>query len=290
MLKTFEYLQPKTLEEALSMMKSCKGSFRLIAGGTDVIVQIRSGKTPPDYLISLKALNKELGILEEKEEGLDIGALVTHRILEKSPTIQKEYAALYDGVSQVGSVQVRNVGTIGGNVCSSLPSADSAAPLLILGAKLNIVGDREESICIEEFFTGPGENILKNNQILKSIFIPKLPKNSNSAYEKLGRRKAMEIPVVGAASYIQVDKKTGICLDARIALASSAPTPIRCYKAEQTLVGQSAEKEIFVKAGKLAAQEANPRTSFRATEEYRRSVIPVLVERSLSRSLNRIKK
>ncbi len=290
MLKTFEYLQPATLGEALAILKSHEGSCRLMAGGTDVIVQMRSGKKAPKYIVSLKKLNNEMGSFEETKDGLNIGALVTHRQLEKSALIRDRYSALHDGVSQVGSVQIRNVGTIGGNICSSLPSADSSAPLLVLGAKLAIMGDFEELTDICSFFTGPGENILKPFQILRNILIPKLPGNSGSAYEKLGRRKAMEIPVIGAASYIQVENDSGICLDARIALASSAPTPIRCYKAEKLLVGQKATEEIFRKAGETASQESDPRTSFRATEEYRRSVIPAMVERSLARAFERISK
>ena len=288
MLKEFEYHRPHTLKEALKMLNTYEDSCRIIAGGTDVIVQIRSKGQAPKHLVSLRKLHDDLGILEETKDGLNIGALTTHRQLEKLPLIRKKYSALYDGVSQVGSVQIRNVATLGGNICSSLPSADSAAPLLVLGAKLIVIGDSEEIIDIDKFFKGPGKNILKPNQILKSIYIPSIMENSGSAYEKLGRRQAMEIPLLGAAAYIQIDKDTGRCIEARIALASSAPTPIRCYEAEKALKKQPAVDKVFQKVGKIAGQEASPRTSFRATEEYRRSVIPVVVERALQTAFSRI--
>lgn len=288
MLKPFEYLRPASLEEALTMLKTHEGSCRLIAGGTDVILQIRSKREAPKYLVSLKYLTDALGVLEETTDGLHIGALATHRQIEKSILIKKKYSALHDGVSQVGSVQVRNVATLGGNLCSSVPSADSAAPLLVLGARLIIAGDNEETLDMNNFFIGPHKNILKPTQILRTIWIPGLPQGAGSAYEKLGRRKAMEIPLVGAAAYILVDKSTGTCIAARIALASSAPTPIRCYKAESVLIGQPAAGDFFQKAGHAAAQEANPWTDFRSTEDYRRSVIPSMVKRALVKALARI--
>jgi len=289
-LKGFNYYRPKSKEEALDLLDKLTPEAKLMAGGTDVLVEFRSKGKSSANVISLKGLSEELSYIKEDESGnLRIGSLTTHRELEKNILIKNKYTVLHDAVSQVGSVQIRNVATIGGNICSSLPSADSAAPLLALKAKVNVVSKGgTRTIELEEFFIGPGKNMLNADEIVLEIVIPAIPSYSCGAYIKHTRREAMELPLAGVAVVIMINKDTNTCLDARIALTSSAPVPFRSKNAEKLMIGNIISEELMGRIGEAALLDASPRTSFRCTEEYRCSIIPVIVERAIMKSLSRL--
>ena len=291
MIKPFEYLRPTSIKEAVILGKTYGAEAKYIAGGTDVIVGMKNNpQESPRFLITLCYLQEKLNSFKVENGELIIGALTTHRELEKSALIKKDYQVLHDAVSKVGSVQIRNVGTIGGNICSSLPSADTASPLLALGAKLKVSGaDGERIIPLEDFYLGPGQNILNKEDILTEIIVPAKSPLTAGAYNKLGRRGAMELAMAGAAVYLEMDKNLDLCLNARVALTTSAPVPMLAKQAAKELIGKQITPDSLAKAGKAAAQEASPRTSFRTTAEYRRDVIPVLVRRSGLTALERIK-
>ena len=181
-MNKFRYLKPQTLEEALSLLEQHGEKAKLIAGGTDVIVMAKQNTISPEVLISLRGV-PGLDRIERQNGDLKIGALVTHRTLEKSELIRKEYSALADATDWLGSIQIRNVATLGGNICTAAPSADTATPLLVLGAKVKIKNLREERMVpIEEFFKGPAETVLRTGEIVTEFIIPRLMPNTGSAY------------------------------------------------------------------------------------------------------------
>ncbi len=310
-MKKFDYLKPKTIEEALSLLNQYGEKAKLIAGGTDVIVMTKQKTMAPDVLISLRGIPE----LEQIQNNgtLRIGPMVTHRAIEKSELIRKEFSALADAVDVLGSVQIRNVATIGGNLCTAAPSADTVAPLLVLDAQLKVKAVKSErTIPIDQFFTGPGETVLKPGEILTEISIPKPLPNTGSAYWKLQRRQALDLPILGVAVLVSLDKTTVTCTDLfcttspistilhaleedelickeiRIALGVAAPTPIRAKKAENLLRGKKISDELLEKVAFTASEEAQPRDSIRGEAWYRRDMIKVLVKRMAMKSMERV--
>jgi carbon-monoxide dehydrogenase medium subunit len=204
--------------------------------------------------------------------------------------VKEELSSLWDAVNVMASPQIRTLGTIGGNLCSAMPSADTAPPLIALGASLRIMGPRgERTLPVEQFFKGPGESALKPGEILSEILIPKRLAGSGGAYLKLMRRSAMDLAQVGVAVCVTSDPaEKKICREARIALGAVARTPIRTPKAEGVLINKEITKDIARETGKTAAQEATPRTSIRASKEYREAMIEVLTERAVMEAYRRI--
>jgi len=283
----YEYLKPKNLEEVFSLLKSYGEKAVLIAGGTDVMVNIRNKKLAPEALISLRGL-EDLAYVKKEEDAYRIGALTTHRMLETSPLVQKELSALYDGASQVGSVQIRNVATVGGNICNAAPSADTASPLLALDAVAVLRGPGgSRKVPLTEFFTGPSQTVRADDEVLVEFEIPSEMERFGSAYHKHSRRKAMDLPILGVAVSLKVDGDT--IQDARIALSVAAPTPIRAKEAEAYLKGKEVSDDILAEAGKIAASEASPRDSLRGKAWYRKEMIETFVPRMAHKALERLK-
>jgi len=310
-MKKFDYLRPQTLEEALSLLNQHGKKAKLIAGGTDVIVMIKQKAMAPDVLISLQGIP---GLDQIKYNGsLSIGPMVTHRAIEKSDVIRKNFSALTDAVDYLGSVQIRNVATIGGNICTAAPSADTATPLLVLGTQVTIKNPKEErTLPIEQFFKGPGESVLKIGEMVKELLIPKLLPNTGSAYYKLQRRLALDLPILGVSVLLSLDKNKVtcsdllctaspistilhkmeedgiICKDVRIALGVAAPTPMRALKAEALLRGKKLSDELLEEVANTASQEAQPRDSIRGEAWYRKDMIRVMVKRMAMKSIERV--
>ena len=278
-MNKFDYLIPASINEAISLHESYGERAKYIAGGTDVMVKIKEGKISPQYMISLRRLQGLDHIIYEKGE-LKIGAMVTHRMLELSPVIRKEFPILIDAVENIGSVQIRNVATIGGNIVNAVPSADGAVPLITLGAEVRIIGPKgERAMALEDFFIGPGQTLLKRGEILLEFVIPKLPPHTGAAYWKHARRAAMELPILGVAVLISLDDDMKTCTEARIGLGVLAPTPMRAKNAEAILKGKKVDDEILKKAGKAAAQECKARDSVRGKAWYRRDMVELFVQR-----------
>jgi len=310
-MKKFDYFRPKTFEEALTLLAKYGEKAKLIAGGTDVIVMIKQKAIAPDVLISLQGIP---GLDQMKYNGsLSIGPMVTHRAIEKSEVIRKNFSALADAVDYLGSVQIRNVATIGGNVCTAAPSADTATPLLVLGTQVKIKNLKEErTLPIEEFFKGPGESVLKTGEMVKELSIPKPLPNTGSAYYKLQRRLALDLPILGVSVLLSLDRNKVtcsdmlctaspissilhkmeedeiICKDVRIALGVAAPTPMRALKAEALLRGKKLSDELLEEAANIASQEAQPRDSLRGEAWYRKDMVRVLVKRMAMKSIERV--
>jgi carbon-monoxide dehydrogenase medium subunit len=244
---------------------------------------------------------------------LSIGPMVTHRAIEKSEVIRNNFSALADAVEYLGSIQIRNVATIGGNICTAAPSADTATPLLVLGTQVKIKSIKEErTVPIEEFFKGPGESVLRTGEMLKELSIPKPLPNTGSAYYKLQRRLALDLPILGVSVLLSLDKNKVtcsdllctaspisailhkmeedeiVCKDVRIALGVAAPTPMRALKAEALLRGKKLSDELLEEAANTASQEAQPRDSLRGEAWYRKDMVRVLVKRMAMKSIERV--
>jgi len=288
-MRKFTYLVPKTLDEAISLHQSYGDRAKYIAGGTDVLVKIKDGKLSPDYLISLKHIVGQDRPVSNQETGeLHIGAFMTHRMLEKSPIIRQNYPILHDAVKNIGSVQIRNVATIGGNLVNAVPSADGAIPLIALDGKANIYGAKgPRSMELLRFFLGPGQCDLESGEILTAIVIPPPLPRTGGAYVKHGRREAMELPMLGVGVLLSLEEDMTTCAKARICLGVAAPTPLRCFQAEIFLMGKSINENTLSEAGKFAGEESKVRDSIRGVAWYRREMVSVLVKRMGLKALER---
>jgi CO/xanthine dehydrogenase FAD-binding subunit len=275
----YAYFKPKDLEETFRLLGEHGKKAELIAGGTDVMVVVKLSNRSPDVLISLRGI-EELRYIQ-KRDAYHIGALTTHRMIETSTLIKEELTALYQGASQVGSVQVRNVATIGGNLCNAAPSADTAAPLMILDAVLTLKSNKgERQVPIQDFFVGPSETVKTWDEILTEIIIPGNMKIFGSAYYKHARRKAMNLPIIGVAVGLRLEKDETIG-DARVALTVAAPTPIRVHQVEEYLRGKPLADDILKKSGLIASSPecCSPRDSLRCDGWYREDMVRVLIPR-----------
>jgi carbon-monoxide dehydrogenase medium subunit len=287
-LPKFEYHAPTSLPEALDLLAKYEGKGTVLAGGTDLLVSMKKREVLPEHLISLKGLAELKGIHHEKE-GMKIGASVTLDEIEHSKMIQDKFCALWDAVQVMASPQIRSLGTIGGNLCSAAPSADTAPPLIVLDASVEIISSKgKRKVLVEKFFKGPEESVLKPGEILTQILIPHPLEKSSGAYFKLMRRAAMDLAQVGVAVCLSFDSEKRICRGAKIALGAVGSTPIRAFKAEQILLNKEMNETVRKEAGTIAALEANPRSSIRASKEYRREMTEVLTKRAVMAAYNRI--
>jgi aerobic carbon-monoxide dehydrogenase medium subunit len=291
-MRKFTYLVPKTLDEAISMHVSYDGRTRYIAGGTDVLVKLKEGKIGPDYLVSLKhIIGQDRPFLNTETGELFIGAFMTHRSIERSSLVQHQYPILHDAVKNIGSVQIRNVATIGGNLVNAVPSADGAIPLIALDGKAHIYGPKGyRLIDLARFFLGPGQCEIQGAEILTEIIIPRLDPRTGSAYIKHGRREAMELPMLGVGILLSLEPDMATCAKARIVLGVAAPTPFRALAAETYLRGTSVTEDSLAEAGKIAAGESRVRDSIRGVAWYRREMVGVLVKRMGLLALERAKR
>ena len=288
-MQKFEYLMPTTVDEAISLLVSHGERARYVAGGTDVMVKVKEGKIHPHYLVSLRRL-QGLDHITYKDGELRIGATVTHRMLELSPIIKKVFPILTDAVTHIGSVQIRNVATIGGNIVNAVPSADGAIPLITLGAQVRIRGPKgERSMALEDLFLGPGQTLLETGEILLEFVIPQLLPRTGAAYVKHTRREAMELPLLGVAVLLSFAEDMMTCTEARIGLGVLAPTPMRAKNAEALLKGQKVNEDVLKRAGKAAAEECKARDSIRGEAWYRREMVEVLVPRMARLAMERAK-
>ena len=285
----YDYKIPKSLQEVMDLLKEHGNKAALIAGGTDVMVKIRKTRKAPDVLISLRRLEALRYI--RKNSGYHIGALTTHRMLEQSDMVRSELSALHDAASRVGSVQIRNVATVGGNICNAAPSADTAGPLLALDATAVLEGPNgRRRVPLTEFFAGTYRTVRQPDEVLVELDIPETMGQFGSAYWKHSRRKAMELPLIGIAVAIKLSEDRGEIMDSRIALTVAAPTPIRAYLAEDFLKGKPLTDEVVQEAGRIASSTdcCTIRTSLRCEAWYREDMVRVYVPRMAKVAAERI--
>ena len=281
-LPRFDHLESKTVEEACSLLSKHKGKAKVIAGGTDLLPAMRNREVTPAYIINVRSIPNLDYIHYTDAEGLKIGALATLYDIESSPIIREKFAMVADAAAKIGTPQVRNMGTIGGNLCNAAPSADTAPPLIGLEAKAKINGpNRERVIALEEFFIGPGENALQADEILTEIQIPNPPPHTRGVYLKLPARTMVDLAVVGVAVVVTLDDKERSIVDAKIVLGAVAPTPVRARQAEDIIKSKAISRELIEKAAEAAAGEAKPISDLRGSASYRKEMVNTLTKRAI---------
>jgi len=285
-VRRFELAVPQKIDECLAVLAQRGPDARVVAGGTDLLPQLKNHLLRPACVIDLSGL-ADLRVLErDPGGGFRIGAAVTARALEQHAGIRAAHPALAESAALVGSVQIRNLATLGGNVCNAAPSADMAPPLMALEAEAVIVGPRgRRRVPLTEFFVGVRRTVLAPDELLLEFAVPAPLPRSGGSYLRHTPRRELDIAVVGVAS--QVALADGVCGTARIALAAVAPTPVRATAAEQALVGQPLTPAAIERAAELAVQAARPIDDQRGSAEFRRHLVRVLTRRTLTRALQR---
>ncbi len=281
-MKRFDYYQPESLKEAYKLMEKLKGEARYIAGGTDLIVKMKQKVLTPKALISLRRVEGLAGIT--KNGGMSLGSMTLFREIERDPDLARIYPCLSRAASVLANPQIRNVATIGGNLCNAAPSADSAPPLMVLGATVVIEGPGgSREIPIEELFQGPGATSLDSVEILTQIKIPEPTPNSGSAFVKIGRL-SQDIAIVNAAVMVVMEGR--VCKECKAAVGAVASTPLRLEAVEEMVAGNSIEGDLLDAVEAKVKELVSPISDVRASEEYRREVAGVLVRRALIEAAN----
>jgi len=288
MIADFEYFDPKTVREALSLLSQYKDA-KIIAGGQSLLVVLKQRLLAPEYLIDIKGISALDYINYDESKGLRIGALTLHRTIEKSPVIQKHFRVLSEMERNVATIQTRNWGTIGGNLCHGDPAGDPAPVLIALNANLKLASSAgERIISMEKFSKDYLEVDLKSGEMLIEIQVPTPPAHTGTAYEKLMVMKG-DMGIVGAAVSVTLSGKDGVCQDARIALGSAASVPLRASEAEKKLVGKVPSDSLLIEASEAAAAETDPPVDVHGSSEYRREMVKVFVRRVAQMALEKAK-
>jgi len=288
MIKDFEYLCPKNVKEALSLLAKHKHDAKIFAGGQSMLVVMKQGLIAPEYLIDIKGLSELDYIKLDEDKNLRIGALTVHRSLQTSALVKKNFPVIAEMERNVATTQTRNWGSIGGNVCHADPAGDPGPVFVALGARLRLASaTRERVINIEDFFLGYLEVALKPGEMLLEIIVPPIAKNTGVAQEKLMVMQG-DMGIVGAAVSITLGKG-GVCEDARIVLSNAGAVPLRPKKAEKSLIGKVVTEDLLAKAGDIAAAEADPPADVHGSTEYRREMVKVFVKRVGLKALARAK-
>mgnify|MGYP005848041207 CR=1 FL=1 len=271
----FLYVKPKSISEAVGILAENGEKARVLAGGTDLIVRMVDKIWKPEVIVDIKGLTELSGVREIENYGVAIGAATPLNEIIGHPLIQKHFPLLAEGAHEIGSCQIRNRATLGGNLCNASPLADTAPALLVLDAVAVVQGKEERLIPMAEFFAGPGKTTLDRGELLKEIRIPYLPGENKGIYYKHARTKAVDLASVGVAV---LALRSG---NIRIALGAVAPTPVRARKTEDFLRNKELTDEVINNATVHVQEEVSPITDIRASEEYRRQIITALVRRGL---------
>jgi len=288
MIHDFTYLQPGSVKEALAMLAEHKDECKIICGGQSLLIVMRQGLVQVEYLIDIKGLNELSYIKYDDKGGLKIGATTTHRAIEKSDVIAKKYPVLTDMEEKLASIQVRNWGTIGGNLAHADSAGDPAPVLTALGATVKVGSAKgERTIPLEEFYTDLFETAMEPGEIILEVQVPAPAAKSATAYKKFNLLESDQ-GIVAVAVSITLDGDT--CKDARVVLGNAAPTSVRAKKAESVLVGKKLTDALFEKAGEAASEECEPVGDIHASEEYRRHLVGVLTKRMAKAAFEQAKK
>ena len=285
-MRRFELILPESVDDCVRALAQRGPETKLLAGGTDLLPQLKNGLLKPARVIDLSGVARLRAIEPADGQGLRIGSAVTARTLELDKIVRARYLSLAESGSLVGSVQVRNLATLGGNLCNAAPSADIAPPLLALDAEAVITGPKgERRVPIAAFFTGVRRTVLAPDELLVELVVPTPAPHSGGNYLRHTPRRELDIAVVGVAS--QLTLANGVCTKARIALAAVAPVPVRATAAEQSLEGQPVTPDRIARAADLALEVARPISDQRGSAEFRRHLVRVLTRRTLITALAR---
>ncbi|OLB10857.1 MAG: hypothetical protein AUG14_07855 [Candidatus Rokubacteria bacterium 13_1_20CM_2_68_19] len=285
-MRRFHLALPRSIEDCLKLLAERGPEAKLVAGGTDLLPQMKNGLIKPAAVIDLSGVADLRVLRREDGAGLRVGASVAAREIELDPYTRSAYPALAESGALVGSVQIRNLATVGGNLCNAAPSADMAPPLMALEAEAIIAGPRgRRRVPMADFFTGVRRTVLAPDELLVELIVPAPGPRSGGQYLRHTPRRELDIAVVGVAS--QVTLSDGVCRKARIALAAVAPTPIRATAAERALEGQPLTAQQIARAAQLAVEAARPISDQRGSADFRRHLVGVLTRRTLTTALER---
>ena len=285
-MKRFEFFAPQSLQEAVTLLRERGDGVRLVAGGTDLTVQMKEAGLHPPAVVSLHALPELRGIEFDGARGLRLGAGALMADIAANEAVRSRYSAIADGAAVVGSVQTRNLATIGGNIANAAPSADTAPGLVVFDAVADVLGPGgTRGVPVFDIFAGPGRTTLARDEIIVSFRAATPTPNTGSVYQRHTPRKIMDIAAVGVGVRLTLD--AGTILEARVCLGAVAPTPIRAPEAEAALVGQQAVEDVFERAAALAQEAATPISDVRGSAEFRRYLVGVMTKRCLGIALER---
>jgi carbon-monoxide dehydrogenase medium subunit len=288
-MKDFDYFAPKKLDDALSLMSQYKGEAKIIAGGQSMLVVMRQGLLAPEFVVDIKGVSALDYIMYDERKGLTIGALTTHRAIEKSPLLQKHFSVLSEMERNLATIQTRNWGTIGGNLCHGDPAGDPAPVLIALDARLKLKSlSGERMVAMEGFSKDILEVDLEPDEVLIEIQVPTLRPHTGVAHEKLMVMQG-DAGIVGAAASITLKPKGGVCEDVRIVISNAASVPLRAREAEGRLVGKVINDHLLTEAVEIASAEADPPSDVHASSEYRKEMVKVFVKRAALKAWERAK-
>ena len=289
-MRRFDYFAPQSLDEAVALLKERGDGAKLLAGGTDLLVQMKEAGLHPSTVVSLHALPELRGVEFDEAQGLRVGAATDMAAVEAFPAVRERFSALADGAAIVGSVQTRNMATLGGNIANAAPSADTTPPLVVLDAVAEVVGPAgTRRLPVGELFVGPGRTVLAPEEIVAAFHLPTPPRRTGSVYQRHTPRKIMDIAVVGVGIRLTLASKGDAIREARICLGAVAPTVIRAPEAEEALTGRPPSEELFAQAAELAQAAARPISDLRGSAEFRRYLVGVITKRCLGIALERAK-
>ena len=279
----FEYLEPESIREALALLSRYQGKSKIIAGGTDLMLEMRNKFIRPEVVVDITRIPGLDSIAFDDAQGLRIGALTTIRALETSAELQKKVPILSQAAGQLGSVAIRNVATVGGNLCNALPSAETSQALVALSAQVRIVGPGgERTIPLEDFLIGVRKTLLHPDEILLEIIVPDPPPCTYGRYFKHSPRGSIDLAIVNIAVLMTMEPDEQVCRDAKIVMGAVFPTPLRARKAEEMLKGKRIDDALMDQVAQTASDEAHPRRgSIRGSFEYKKEMVKVLTRRAI---------
>jgi len=285
-LTTFEYFAPPSIEDACRLLKEMGDGAMVMAGGTDLLVRIHNRGIRPKVIISLKKIEGLNRITFDPKQGLTIGATTLLADVAEHPVILKKYPAVAYAAQETATVQIRNMGTVAGNLCNAAPSADNAPTLMAMGAEVALTSTEGiRKLPLDQFFKGPGLTAMEQGEILTTISVPPPLPFSGASYKHISPRGKVDISAVGIGAMVMMDGD--ICKDARIVLGAVAPVPMRAGKTEKLIRGKRLTQERMARAGIQASKESKPITDVRASSEYRRKMVEVLTGRALQEAKQR---
>ena len=278
-MRPFEYLRPKSIDEAIGLKARLGTKAAFLAGGTDLLVMLKDDEIQPEAVIDLSFLDT-LKKIEEDSDNIIIGALASYADIASSPLVNQYGNILVQGALEVGAPQIQNTATLGGNIANASPAGDGIPPLYALGAQITIAGTGvQRVVAIEDFFTGPGKTVLKDTELIVGIRFPKLQKQQKTFFKKIGQRKALAIAKASVAAVLSTDN--GKIAEARVALGAVGPTILRCHTTEAALKNKKVSAELISEVAKIVSSESRAIGDVRSTQKYRDYIVGVLFERGM---------
>ncbi|MBM2827274.1 MAG: xanthine dehydrogenase family protein subunit [Dehalococcoidia bacterium] len=286
----FDYYKPKSVAEAVALLREKGEGGKVLGGGTDLVPAMKERGRHPKYIVSIGNIDEMKGIRFAEGTGLRIGAVTKMMAVYENPVVQQRFNVLAQGAKLIGSMQTMNLATVGGNICNAAPSADAVPAFIVMDSVATIVGPNgSRQLPLKDVFQGPGQTVLTANEILTEVTVPTPAPRSAGVYVRHVPRKELDIAVAGVGVFITLNESLNSITHARVCLSSVHPVPLRVTKAEEALVGQAPGEQLFERAGQIASEECRPISDVRGSADFRRHLIRVLTQRTLTQAVEQIK-